>query len=290
MNTKKIIVSLVAAAVVVFGIGGTAAADEADSLHENGEYQGIVGTVGAESDITAGVLVIETGNSGSVEVLLGENTTFQAPGQDEVSKDDIEIGKKVAVLASVNTDGTYAALRVMLVPGTPTRRHLSGVVVSVKDGVMTMINAAGENLTVELPEGVRGGVVGNFISMAVRNQNGKHIASGVCTAEEIQARLRAHLDAVAGLSGNLTGNQTREQMMTRLGDEIEGLCLRNKSALNKVMAKAPESAKTAVKEAIGECDELLEQNRQRIRDAKNRVGFGQSDNSVSQVGRGSNGR
>lgn len=288
MKKSGIIIGLVTGIAMLFSFGSTVvAADETDTVtaqqvtvQEEKYYQGIIGTIGIDSNITGGILVVEMKSLGNVEVVLSDNTTYQAPGQDEVTKDDLKIGQRIAVLAEVGDDTAYTAVRVMLIPGTPTRRHVSGVVVSVENGLMTIVNAAGDSMTIELPAGVKGGVVGDFISAAVRQSGGKHVASGACTAEEMQTRLRTHLNALADFeAGNVTGNQTRDQLMNRLGDEIEGLCLRNKSELNKVMAKAPESAKAAMKAAIGDCEERLEQARLQIREAQNRAGFGQSNQS-----------
>ncbi|MFC1954805.1 hypothetical protein ACFLVZ_03180 [Chloroflexota bacterium] len=253
-------------------------------------YQGIVGAVTTDSDIASGIVILETKNLGEVEVLLADGTIYKVPGQDEVTKDDIEIGDRLAILATVGEDGSYTATRVMIVPSVVMRQHINGVVVAVQNRIMIVMNAAGETMTVELPEGVKGGVVGDFISTAVRKSSGgaNPVASGTQTAAEVQTRLQTQLNAVAGQQVATQAKvQTREQTMTRLGEKLEGLALRNKGVLEQVKAKAPESAKTGIQAAIGNCEQRMEQARQAIQNAQQKAGntqAPQSGQSTNQSG------
>jgi len=260
--------------------------------------QGIVGIVNADSDISNGVIVLETRNLGKVEVLLVDTTTYKVPGQDEATKEDIEVGERLAILATVGDDGGYTAARVMMVPSVATRQHLSGIVVSVENQVMTVINAAGETMTIELPDGVKGGVVGEFISTSVRKSSSgeKPVATDTQTAAEVQTRLQTHLNAIAGQQVATQAEvQTRSQTMTKLGEQIEGLVLRNKGELEQVMAKAPESAKAGIQAAIGNCEQSMGQARQMIQTAQQKAGgtqqstqSGQSSTTPGQSGQATN--
>ena len=229
-----------------------------------------------------------------MEVLLDDGTIYKVPGQDEAVKDDIDVGDRLAILATVGEDGSYTATRVMIVPSVATRQHINGVVVAVQNRIMTIMNAAGETMTVELPEGAKGGVVGDFISASVRKSSGNEnpVASGTQTAAEVQTRLQTQLNAVAGQQvATQTELQTREQTMTRLGEQLEGLALRNKGVLEQVMAKAPESAKAGLQAAIGNCEQRMEHARQAIQNAQQKAGktrapqSGQSTNDSGQKGR-----
>ncbi|MFC1873384.1 hypothetical protein ACFLW3_01045 [Chloroflexota bacterium] len=156
-----------------------------------------------------------------------------------------------------------------------TRQHINGVVVAVQNRIMTVMNAAGETMTVELPEGVKGGVVGDFISASVRKSSGgtNPVASGTQTAAEVHTRLQTQLNAVAGQQVATQAEvQTRGQTMTRLGEKLEGLALRNKGVLEQVMAKAPESAKAGIQATIGNCEQRMEQARQAIQNAQQKAG------------------
>jgi len=245
-------------------------------------YQGIVSTVTA---IEGDVITLETKNLGEVEVLLDDGTVYKVPGQDEATKDDIEVGDRLAILATVGEDGSYTATRVMTVPSVATRQHISGVVVSIENKVMTVMNAAGETMTIELPEGVKGGVVGDFISTSVRKSSGGEnpVATGTQTAAEVQTRLQTQLNAVAGQQVATQAEvQTREQTMAKLGEKIEGLMLQNKGELEKVMAKAPESAKAGIQAAIGNCEQRMEQAQQAIQNAQRTAGGTQQSTQSGQ--------
>jgi len=257
-------------------------------------YQGIVGTVTEDSDIANGIVILDTKNLDEVEVILDDGTVYKVPGQDEATKDDIEVGDRLAVLAAVGEDGSYTATRAMVVPNVATRQHINGVVVSVQNRIMTVMNAAGETTTVELPEGVQGGVVGDFVSAAVRKSSGgaNPVASGTQTAAEVQTRVQTRLNAVSGQQVATQAEvQTREQTMTRLGEKLEGLALRNKGVLEQVMAKAPESAKAGLQAAISNCEQRMEHARQAIQNAQQKAGktrapqSGQSTNDSGQKGR-----
>ena len=255
-------------------------------------YQGIVGTVTEDSDIANGIVILKTKNLGEVEVLLDDGTIYKIPGQDEATKDDIEVGDRLAILATVGEDRSYTATRAMIVPSVATRQHINGVVVAVQNRVMTVMNAAGETMAVELPEGVQGGVVGDFISTAVRKSSGNEnpVATGTQTAAEVQTRLQTQLNGVAGQQVATQAElQTREQTMTRLGEQLEGLALRNKGVLEQVMAKAPESAKAGIQAAIGNCEQRMEQARQAIQNAQRTAG-GTQQSTQSQNNSGQKGR
>jgi hypothetical protein len=292
MKKLGIIASVLVGVMMLAGSGGSVmAASNVETApyvtvaQAEQPYQGIVGTVSADSDIANGVIVLETKNLGKVEVILGDTTAYKIPGQDEATKDDIELGDRLAILATVGDDGGYTATRVMTVPSFATRQHVSGIVVSVENKVMTVMNAAGETMTIELPEGVKGGVVGEFISTSVRKASSgeKPVATGTQTAAEVQTRLQTQLNAVAGQQVATQAEvQTREQTMTKLGEKLEGLVLQNKGVLEKVMAKAPESAKAGIQAAIGNCEQRMEQARQMIQNAQQKAGGTQQSTQSGQ--------
>lgn len=289
MKKLGIIASVLAGAAMLASSGGSVmAASNVETTsyavvaQAEQPYQGIVGTVSADSDIANGIVILETKNLGEVEVILDDTTAYKVPGQDEATKDDIEVGDRLAILAAVGEDGSYTATRVMMVPSVATRQHVSGVVVSVENKVMTIMNAAGETMTIELPDGVKGGVVGDFVSTSVRKSNGGEnpVATGTQTAAEVQTRLQTQLNAVAGQQVTTQAEvHTREQTMTKLGEKIEGLVLQNKGELEKVMAKAPDSAKAGIQAAIGNCEQRMEQAHQAIQNAQQKAGNTQAPQS-----------
>ncbi len=282
MKKRTLIISILAGITLFLSGGSLALAEEEagtgttsqEMVAEEPEYQGFVGIVGEESDLAAGYIIVETKNRGDVEILLSENTTYKIPGEDEAVKEDVTAGKRVAVLAIVSDNDTYTAFRVMLIPSEPTRRHLGGVIVSVEDGVMTIQNADGETMTVELPEGVKGGVVGEFISAAVRQNKNKSgfVAQGLQTAAEVQSRLQTHLNEVAGFRAATQDEiQKREQAMNKLEERLEGLCEHHAAVLERVMARVPAQAKTALQAAISKSEQCLEQAQNTVRNARARA-------------------
>jgi len=292
MNKLGIIGAILASAVIMGGSGGAVmAADETPTpvavAQAEQQYQGVVGVVSADSDIAGGIIQLETKNLGDVKVILDDTTTYDVPGQDSASRDDIVSGARLAIQATANEDGSYNAVRVMVVPDKATRQHLNGVVVSVQNRIMTVMNAAGETMTVELPEGVKGGVVGDFIATCAQKSAGKEtpVASGTQTAAEVQTRLQTQLNAVAGQQADTQAEvQTREQIMAQLSAKLEGLGLKNKGELEQVMAKVPEAAKAGIQVAIGNCEQRMEQARQAIQNANAVAGNQQSTQTATATG------
>ncbi len=250
------------------------------------QYQGIVGTV---TQIDGDVVTLETKSLGEEEVTLTEDTIYKVPGQEEASKGDIEEGSRLAILVTVVDGDGYTAVRVMVVPEVATRQHINGVIVSVQDRVLTITNAAGDIITdIELPEGVEGGVVGDFVSVAVRKSSGggNPEASGLQTAAEVQVRIQAHLNEVAGRRAQTQAEiQQREQIMTQLGEQLEGLALRHRAVLEGVLANAPVAAREAIQRAIGNAEQGIERARQAINDSNAAAGGQQSGKPTTAPGR-----
>lgn len=210
-----------------------------------------------------------------MEVILTEDTIYMVPGQEEALKDDIEVESRLAILATLGEDDSYTAVRVMVVPEMATRQHVNGVIVSIEDKVMTIINAAGEPMTVDLPDGVKGGVVGDFVSIAVRKSSGEGNpeASGLQTAAEVQARIQAHLNEVAGSrAGTQAEIQQRGRDIEQLSEQLEALTVRHREVLEGVLAEAPEAARESVQNAIGNAEQGIERARQAINQAQGAAG------------------
>jgi len=283
MRKLGIILSLMLGLVMLVIGGGSALADgdeenvDVTPAPEAEIYQGMCGTVSG-IDIDNGILILETSNLGEVRVKLGDSTIYRFPGQEDATVADIKEGGRLAVLVTVNEEGEYkyTAVRVMIVPSAAIRKHVSGIVVSVKDRIMTIINASGEEITIKLPEGVKGGEVGEFVVVSVRKSSGKDelIATGVQTAAEVQTRLQNRLNSLASeQTANQVEVQTRQRTMLELQEKLERLVLRHREVLQRVLGKAPEAAKDGISKAITNCDRQMERVRQMMQErAQNQPG------------------
>ena len=252
-------------------INGTEAVAN-DEEDVDAEYQGLVGTVGEESDIEGGNIKLGTKAHGEVDVILSEETIYKVPGQKDAGKDDVVKGSRVAILATESDDGQYTAVRVMVIPGKATRRHVTGVVVSVEDKTMTITNAKGETLTIDIPEGVRGGVVGDFISAAVRQSPDKErsVAIGAQTAEQVRERIQAHLDEVAARKAErVAEKEQKRKAIERLSNQLEHLGKKHKEVLRNALEKADdERAREAIQQAIATSEHRLQKAQEVTRRAR----------------------
>ena len=216
-----------------------------------------------EDEINPDTINLESKSLGDVEVLLDGDTIYKVPGHEEASVDDIVEGSRLAVLATPEgEEGVYTAVRIMVVPDGATHRHMNGVVVATQEKTMTMMNNNGETWQVNLPEGVHGGEVGEFVSVAVRNSAGEgtYEASGLQIAAAVQTRLQAQINELAGQGSRTQAEvQNRERAMERLGDLCEGLAERHMQVLNDVLEEAPEGARAAIQAAIQSVQQAMEQ-------------------------------
>jgi len=281
MRRLKIIGVVFISAVLLLSSVGTALADDEDTptpeptAEAEAEYQGLFGTVGEGSD---GILKLVTKAHGELEVLLNDETIYKVPGQKEASKDNIAVGSRLAILAMEGEDERYIAVRVMVVPDKATRRHVTGTVVSVEDKTMTITNANGESLTIEIPEGVKGGVVGSFISAAVRQSDKeKPVLVGAQTAEQIRERIRTHLAEVAARKAEKeTEKEQKGRDIEHFNTLLERLSERHQEVLNLTLGYVQnERARQAIQQSIGNVGGELARDREGIREARGDLENGQ---------------
>ena len=270
MKKLGIIGGVLISAALIVGSAGATLADTGSATPTpqatapaGQQSHGVFGTV---AEISGDVITLDSKALGEIEVTLSADTIYIVPGQDTASKDDIKTGSRLAILATSGT-GEYTAVRVMVVPGTPTGAHVNGVIVSIDNKVMTITNAAGETQTFDLPQGVKGGAVGEFVSAAVRKSpgGGNQVATGIETAANVQARLQSELNEATGRPASTDAQiQQKNKDVEELSQKLLDLAARQKAVLEKVLANAPESAAGAIQKAIDNSQKGLEQASQSV--------------------------
>lgn len=208
-------VLLVAAAVAVTGL--TARAQ--DSTIEEAGFAGNVVSV------TDTLLVLDTA-SGEVSILLPADYDLRTPGSEQTAG-TLEAGARVAVLATKTVEDEWEALIVLVKPIAPTIEPVTGAVVSVVDGVITIIRPDGTTITVELPPNAVGPALGQVVTVFRNRQQeipgAVAPATGIMTAEQLRERLRLQIDKLLVEDPLRTQDQERirAQLLTKLAVALE---------------------------------------------------------------------
>jgi len=154
---------LMLAVVLALGTTVPAFANDEDGLERRG-FSGVV-TVLKEGSIT-----VETDDGESVIVALTGGTQVRLPSGDVQSVMEVELrkGARVAILAEVEADGSLTALWTLVKPERPQVGHLLGTVITMEDNRVTIVDAQGNEHTVEMPEqALQGLQVGDMTTFVI---------------------------------------------------------------------------------------------------------------------------
>ena len=223
-----------AAALLVGSVGSVFAQEEA----EEGGLFGILAGINVDE---AGVGYIYVGVNAEelVEVSTTAETECVMPGEGTVPlayilenfAEALEAGELEVAVQIREKDGVAVVVKLLVEPLTPVNNHHSGVVTSIEDGIITIVDKEGNEVTFDIPEGVSGGEIGQFVSTIGRRQPGikNPIALAHVGVDDISGRLNRHLEAAEA-----------EGDEERIG-ELEALLEKNSTwhleVLDRVLAK-----------------------------------------------------
>ena len=192
-------------------LGSTVSA-MAQETEETAEPRGLFGTV-------VKVTIVDQDGNGSITLEDAESVnvnsdtryhipTFVPPWQtwgelsDEGREFYVEGADRVAILLAepmAEPASERIALKVMVIPQHPVHSHQVGVVVSVDGDTVTIVNKAGQEVTITLPEGVEL-TPGEFVTL-VAGRFANQVRLRALAAHEIKQlanRLRNHMEAAQG--------------------------------------------------------------------------------------------
>ncbi|MDD5093285.1 MAG: hypothetical protein PHV74_02755 [Dehalococcoidia bacterium] len=231
------------------------------------KYQGLVGTIesiswNSDTPPVIAAITLDTTARGELEVAVNSDTIYKIPGQTEATQAEvITEGKRVAILAT-EEEGIYTATRVMLISEKANRcqvQHINGVVMSVENGVMTITTDDGETITIDMPNGLKGAVVGNMICAAVRQCEKEKICTGIQTMDQVRERLQTHLADV--VSNRVENKIEKNKNIENLNRWLERLQERNQEMLNTALENTNnEQVRAVIQNAIQNANQNMNQN------------------------------
>lgn len=270
---------------VVLALGTTvpAFANDDDGL----QHQGFSGTV-TEVDLGKGTITVATEDGEFLTATITGDTPVRLPSAEiEVqSVSDVEFVEdvtRVAILAQVAEDGSLTAIWILVKPEQPQVEHLLGTIISIEGNLITIVDAQGDEHTVEVPEqALQGLQVGDMTTLVVGRpdadgdedgNNGDEdenlVAHAAVTARQIQERVAAHAEVLRqrAQNGDVPADDAEERILflSELMDIIEAHV---EGVLTIVLEKVPPQAKAAIERAREQA----------------RIGFEQARAAIQQQG------
>lgn len=188
---------------------------------EKNKRKAFVGVVEGEPDATA-VTLIQKGTEEPITIVLGTHELRTPGGKVAGSFTD---GANVVVLAS--QDGAqWVAMWVLVKPTKPTAPPVTGAVVSVQDGVLTIMRPDGTTKTVQLGRGAASLEVGEVVTAFAgpSSTDGPPVAKGLVKASQVRQRLEGFLQDLTTGSGDLpeAASRRRAQRVADIAATLEG--------------------------------------------------------------------
>jgi len=234
----KILLVVMSLVLVCGLVLGSAASATAQGTEETAAPRGLFGTVESIS--------VDAYGNGSITlkdveqpVIVNADTRYHIPTVvppwqvwSELSDEGklrVQGAVRVAILLA-EPASERIALKVMVIPQRPVYSHQVGVVVSVDGDTVTILNKAGKEVTIALPEGVEV-TPGEFVIL-VAGRFANQARLRVMAAHEISQlanRLQNQMEAAQGPQG-----------FGRLSDLLEKTYERHRRVLERVRAKLEE--------------------------------------------------
>lgn len=225
------------------------------------------GVVGELVSLTAdengqGEMTILTAEGEEFVISLGADYELKIPGQEAVTAiaGTFEEGARVAVLAAIAEDGSLDAVQVLVKPIAPTAPPVTGAVVSVEDGILTIMRPDGTTKTVQLPTDAGAPALGDLVTTFApdgeEDEDGSSRVAGLVRAEDVRNRLSGFIqDASSTVDEGEEGEEDleeREQELADLAQLLESYASKHVEVLQDLMAREdmPEAAKQGLATAF----------------------------------------
>jgi len=252
---------LMLAVILALGTAVPAYAQE-----EGLERRGFSGMV---TDLQEGSITVETEDGELITVALTEDTRVRLPsaGVQSVLEVELREGARVAILAEVEVDGSLTALWTLVKPERPQIAHLLGTVISIEGNSVTIVDAQGNEHTVEMPgQALQGLQIGDMTTLVVDqpDDDGDEPetleAHEAVTARDIQARVLMHASSLRqrAEAGDVPVDDAAERIQF-LSDLMDTINTHVQGVLTSVLDKVPLQAKAAIERAMEQARTGFEQ-------------------------------
>ncbi len=213
--------------------------------------QGVFGTVTAKGEHTF-ELKLRSGETISLNV--ADATKFRIPGDADPAFADIKVGSNVAVLAERSDSGTLA-LHVLMIPSEVRKEHRVLRVLEINGNIIIAQDADGHQVVITLDHEVSADIKGMLVTFIGERSEASDLfkANAEMKIEQVIKRLEKMSDKLDAEAKTEADDKVREEKQKDAGDIKARLKANMESHIaffEKLIARAPDSAKPALKEAL----------------------------------------
>ena len=263
-----VITTMLLAAGLVLGTTGMAAADEAtdegtrgvfgkvDSVEIGADGNGIINLVDDEP------INVNADTTYHIPTFLPPWQTWAELAESEDGHLYVEGATRVAVLLA-KPAADRIALKVMVIPDQPVRSHLVGVAITVDGDTVTLVNKAGKEITITLPEGVEVSE-GEFVTLVGKRfaHETRLRAMAAHTITQLTNRLQNHMEAAQGQETFERAAALLERARERHMDVLDGIQNRLEEHRHlhvramEAIQNAIDNAQSRYEEALQRCEQI----------------------------------
>jgi hypothetical protein len=220
---------------------------------------------------------------GQIEVSITDDTKVVSAAEPSVAgvQDMLEPDARVTVLAA-STDDVWEAQYVVVKPATPPVPPATGLVTEVEGDLITILLPNGATRQYRLPEGETPPAEGEMVTVFARLRTGASSEeppeiTGLQTMTQVQERLQAHLDRLAGET-DLTPDRLRirdriiEHISTRLEQHVT-VQLQVMERLHQ-NPNVPQATKDRLQDWLQDREQVRDRIMQGVENARGEAGAG----------------
>ena len=254
-------------------ITANAEAEEEGDEADGGKRKAFVGEVQGEPGEL--VTLIQQGKGETVNIGLPEGYQDQVRTPGGPRAGTFGDGAKVVILARWAND-RWEGMWVLVKPVKPPQT-LTGSVVSIEDGIVTIMRRNGTTKTLQLPSGVEAPAVGELVTAFPDDRPGKGglaRAKGLVNSSQVRDRLLKLIEDLTIEDGELPAKalEARERRVNFLSKLLENHGARKVEVLNKALDRVERKAQASIQRAIAKAEKGRQEAKDAIKRAKEKVG------------------
>lgn len=215
--------------------------------------QGLFGVVKV---VSATALTIDTrvepGETREIRVTVTSQTRIMAPPIQAATTNNIRVGDRIAVLASV-TPGNFTALQILVIPAQPVKKHIQGLVMDVSASQITLVERDGRVFTMQFAQGAIAPSIGQFVIATVEEDSVSKQLRLVTfeVSDKLLDKLEKDIEKVKNKQPKDADEEKEKgQDLNKLEDILNRNAERHLDVLQRVLDKVPDQAKSALTKVL----------------------------------------
>jgi hypothetical protein len=222
-----------------------------------------------------------TSSPASIAFSLTPETRIKTPGAPSQANvaGTLDVGARVAVLGEKQADGSWKAVQVLVKPTAPVASPVTGSVVSIENGILTLVLPNGKTKTIEVGSDMPAPGEGEIVTVFAQGASGGDRppkATGLVRAAEVHDRLKKFLDGVEATTGQSPAvKKHRDEVAARVADLLERHAEHRVQILKGLQGREglPEKARAGISRALENAEKNQTEARSKSQDTRGRLGL-----------------